>query len=306
MSDSPVIDRPRSLLIPHLVWEGILAGLVVIVSVLAVSLPSVSVFSHGTLFLRYAYVLPVAVGLALSMRTGAANLAVGGIATMSGVLYADLIAEGSSALVAGLAAVAIALGFGLVLALVTALSRVPGWAVTLAGLAVTEAIAIGVPNGQTIAIRTGGLGTGALDAIAVVFVIVSLAGGVLWLTPPVRATLGPAPSGRVTLPGALAGIVGSSVLAALAGVFQAGYIHSASPVDSTPLLLTAVAAVLLGGVSASGRGGGVAGTVLGSFLLTVIYFWALIDNEPSWVGSLVPPAVAIVVGACVSRFVNQD
>jgi ribose/xylose/arabinose/galactoside ABC-type transport system permease subunit len=306
VSEFPSIDRTRLALAPHLIWEGILAGLVVIASVLGALVPSASVFAHGSLFLRFGLLLPVAVGLALSLRTGTPNLAVGGIAAMSGVLYAELMVQGAPAVVAGLVAVLIALVFGAVLAFVTALTRAPGWAVSLAGLAVAESVALGVANNGNILLRGGGLGTGVLDTLAVVFALVSVAGGALWLMPAVRAAFAPGQAGRVSLLGALLGFVGSSGLAALAGVFQAGYLHAASATDATAILLTAVGAVLLGGVSASGRGGGIAGTVLGAFLLTVIYFWAVIEAAPFWVNTLVPAAVAIVLGAVVSRFVNQD
>jgi len=62
----------------------------------------------------------------------------------------------------------------------------------------------------------------------------------------------------------------SSFLAALAGILQAGRLAAASPVAGTGIALQVAAVVLLGGTSFSGGIGGVVGTVLGVFFLSIL------------------------------------
>ncbi len=62
----------------------------------------------------------------------------------------------------------------------------------------------------------------------------------------------------------------SGFCAALAGIFVATQTASGSPTVGTPFILSAVAAVVIGGTSLFGGRGGFAGTVAGAFVLTII------------------------------------
>src|SRR5262249_4750847 len=160
-----------------------------------------------------------------------------------------------------------------VIALVASLTTVPAWAVTLGGMAIAQAATFALLDGQTV--PTGGSpgGTGRAVFWALLFAVISLAGAVLWQIPGGRRVLGahPVPDDPVRfrvakLTGALVGIGGSSLLAGLSGVVVVTYVGAATP-GSGDNLLVAVAAALIGGVSAFGGRGGIAGTVLGTALL---------------------------------------
>jgi hypothetical protein len=93
--------------------------------------------------------------------------------------------------------------------------------------------------------------------------------------------------------GALVGITGSSVLAAVAGILQTRYISAAQPFD-TGLLVDGLAAVLLGAVSPFGRRAGVFGVALGVVIVDFLWQWELLEGAGSWVMTLTAAICALV------------
>src|SRR4029079_1894687 len=127
---------------------------------------------------------------ALSLRTGTPNLAVPTIAGAAGAGYAKLAVNGWPAIVALLLALLAAVVFGLVLGLVTGVTGLPGWAVSLAGLAVAQAVTFELTNGTTLLVPGSAVlssGTGLVWAL--LFLLVSVGGGALWLVPAVQTML---------------------------------------------------------------------------------------------------------------------
>ena len=312
MSQPSTTDRPPVVLAVHLVWEAILLLVVGIVAVLAATVPEVSVFSHGNVWSRLVLLGLPAIALAFSLRTGTPNLAIGAMAGASGAIFAELNVDGWAGPAAGLVAVLLTVLFGLVLALIVGLGA-PVWAVSLGGLAVAQAVSLGVnqTKGSTVLLHASGLSPGVFQGLAVPVVLVSLAGGALWALPGPRQALSlgapaRAPGGRATgrLVPALVGFGGSSLLAALAGILNVLYLHASMPQDSASVLLPALGAVLLGGVSAHGRGGGIAGTILAVFLLDLIGLWLLIEGVPSWVATTLIAGLAILVGTVIGALLS--
>jgi ribose/xylose/arabinose/galactoside ABC-type transport system permease subunit len=297
----------RFSLLAHAAWEGVLLLFALVVTVLAVA--DGHLFQGSAVWSQLAALGILAAGLGLSLRTGTPNLAVASIASLAGVLYARLLADGVSSVPAMIVTVLAALVAGLVLALVTGLTGAPAWAVTLGGVALAGTV--GIASGVTPKILpVGTLSTGMFTVFAAVFVIGSVGGGVLWLVPGIRGALGtttedgrPAGLGR-RLVAALVGLGGSSLLAGLAGVLYAGWVGAAA-FNSTQLqLLIALGAVLLGGVSLTGRGGGIAGTALAVYLLVVLNVLAVLKGVPVWAGVYLPATLAIFVGVLVSRLID--
>ena len=302
----PVSPVARDRLAVHLAWEGVLVIIAgVLVGVVLASTPG----AHLADILRPAgYIGLVAAGLALSLRTGAPNLAVGGIAAAAGVFGAHLVAvSGWSQLPAMTVAVAVAAFAGLVTGLFVGWLSVPAWAGTLAVAILAQSAALVISGGQPVLLR----GSGSYPAWAwlAAFAVVSVGGGALWRVPAVRATLsarrnageaGRRAGLRAEL-GAIAGLTGSSLLAGLGGVALTTYLRFGDPSSGGPnLTIIALAAVLLGGVSVFGRRAGIFGTVLGVLIVEAVVFAMSAHGVPSyWI--YVPIGAIALVGVAVSR-----
>lgn len=287
--------RPR----PQLVREAVL--LVLGVAVTATAVARGHFFAGGSVAPQVALDGFTAAGLALSLRTGTPNLAVASMASLAQLVFVLLSNQGIAAVAAAGVAVAVASGVGATLGGAVALTGLPAWAVSLCGIAVANVVAYAV-GGNTDALGTGTFGTLTLTVAAVVFVAGSLAGGVLWRLPAVRARLSPgAVDTRTPLPRALVGLGGSSALAAVSGVLLAGYTGAAGFTADPAALVTALGAVLLGGVGLNGRRGGVAGTALGVYLLAVISFAGATQGDPYWVRVALPAMFALLVGLFANR-----
>jgi hypothetical protein len=181
--------------------------------------------------------------------------------------------------------------------------------VSLFGLALLPAIAIGVTDGRLIQVQHGTVRSGG-PLWTVVFLVVSLGGAALWLVPGVRRALSPqsdpaaasAPAGRpgsARIAGAIAGLGGSSVLAAVGGVLLAATVGVGRPDAGVDITLTALAAALLGGVSVFGRRAGVAGTALAVILLVAVEDLLLIHGLSAW-WQYLAIAFAVLVGLVVT------
>jgi ribose transport system permease protein len=299
----------RFSVLPHVVWEAVLLVLALVVTMLGVS--EGHVFRSWGPWPQLAVLGTLAAGAALSLRTRTPNLAVGAIAALSGVLYAMLLGADWPLGLAAPVVVLAALGFGVLLAVIVGLTGAPAWAVSLGGLGVASTI--GLANGTTLRpiASAAWLTPGWLTAFAALFVVGSLAGGALWLVPGVRSGVRatavdgePAPGVGRRLLAALVGLGGSSLLAGLAGVLAAGRVGVGVFNGSEGSLLFAVAAAVLGGLSLTGRGGGIAGTVLASYLLVMVQILVRVNEGPGWAATYLPTSVAILLGVLVSRLLD--
>jgi ribose/xylose/arabinose/galactoside ABC-type transport system permease subunit len=97
------------------------------------------------------------------------------------------------------------------------------------------------------------------------------------------------------------GLTGSSLLAAVGGVALTTFEGAADPItNGVGLTVTALAAVLIGGVSVFGRRAGVAGTMLGVVIVQSIAFWLTAEAlSLNWY--YVPIGGLVVLGLGVSR-----
>lgn len=307
----------------HLLWEAALLLALVGVVVAILSTRGPDEFRTPTvdaLALTVAVLLLVTSALAWSLRAGVPNLAVGTVAAgaplFSRWLVAELDLPGSAlAWVAFPAALAV----GVVLAVVAVGFHVPAWAASLGVTVVLVGLYAAVADRQI------GLGDEAAPELGVRGLIVfgaaaaiSVLGSALWTIPRLRWSWGasrterdpahrPAPAGRV---GALVALIGSMLLAAAAGVLltlgelpddQGAYALEADDgyVLAGGLTAFALAAALLGGVSAYGRRAGVFGTALGVLLLALFLEALPRDLADHWL--VVVLGGAILVGLVVNR-----
>jgi ribose/xylose/arabinose/galactoside ABC-type transport system permease subunit len=278
-----VRDQP----VVHLVWDSVL------VFITAGLVGAALATTHGAHFadvVRPAgYLGFVAAGLALSLRTGAPNLAVGSIAVFSGALGAHLATgDGWPLWGAMIAAVAVVTAAGLVAGLSAAGLSVPAWAVTFGFALVAESAALVISNSQLIAVHFTSYPT--VQWLAA-FAVVSVGGGALWLIPGVRTALSAARSAREPGQwaglqpgiGVVVGLTGSSLLAGIGGVSLTMYLAATDTSGGIYLTFLAFAAVLVGGVSIFGRRAGVLGTLLGVVIVVTVTFLMNVHGiSPSW------------------------
>jgi ribose/xylose/arabinose/galactoside ABC-type transport system permease subunit len=288
-------------------WEAVL--LLAAIVVLALGVAEGHFFGGGGPWPDLAVLGLLAAGIALSLRTGTPNLAVAAVAPFAGLLYVQLVTAGHlGAVPAAVVTVLATLGLGLVLALVTGLTGAPAWAVSLGGVALVSLVAFANwPDAQFLTNLNNPDGmpanpNGLLTVTAAIFAVGSVAGGLVWLLPAVRSlsAAGDPGLGRRTV-AALVGLGGSSLLAGLAGILQAVRLDSAAFNGTETQLLFALGAALLGGASLAGRGGGIIGTVLATFVLVGVDRLVRLHEGPAWAAFLLPVTIAIVVGILVSR-----
>jgi ribose/xylose/arabinose/galactoside ABC-type transport system permease subunit len=143
---------------------------------------------------------------------------------------------------------------------------------------------------------------------------VAVVGGLFLLMPPLRRAVGAfRPVGDPAArrgPGAafmaMVALVVSSGLAGGAGVLSTLRVGAASGAADDGLLSTVLVlgAVLVGGVSAYGRRGGVLGTALGVFAVSVAVEYAAIKQWNLAVSQLLVAAGAVALGLVVTRLVE--
>jgi ribose/xylose/arabinose/galactoside ABC-type transport system permease subunit len=250
------------------------------------------------------------IGIGLSLRAAAVNLAVGPIAAACAVFFATHSDRGMAATVGIALGLALAAGVGI--GLVTVVLHVPAWAASLAG---AFAVVVWLQQHVTLPTRV----TASYDPTRHAFywyggfAALALLGGFLGLVKPVRRGLGrfrpiadPAQrrGGGAALVALLA-IVGSSLFAGLAGVLAAlsnNLTQVVTPGDAFVTTGLALGAALVGGTSAFGRRGGVFGSLLAATLIALTISYA--DQADLRVSPYALAAGTIVAGLVVTRLVE--
>jgi ribose transport system permease protein len=297
-------------MLPHLVWEAVLL-VVLLVVIIAGRAAQPRLFETNAVWQQWAVTGLLAAAMALSLRTATPNLAVAAFAAAGGIFFADQVNNGSSVALAGVVAVLFCLLLGLVLGAFVGLTGVPAWAASLGAFALLQALLLRTrADGQIEAAPTDPLTTGDVTAWFLLFVIVSVTGAVVFALPTAGRRWGLAGVGTVAgfssgrLVNALVGLGGSSAAAGLAGVLLARRVQAAQPIAQLDLLLFALGAALLAGVSIYGLRGGIFGVVLASGILAVIIVWNSLAGRP-YAAQLVVAGAAILVGLLVGWLIDM-
>jgi|HigsolmetaAR206D_1030411.scaffolds.fasta_scaffold00212_15 ribose/xylose/arabinose/galactoside ABC-type transport system permease subunit len=308
--DDPEHGEPgRDRMAVHVLWEMVL--LVVVGALLYVCNRDHPELLRGDR-LSGLLVFGTALGLltfaaALTLRISAPNLALGPVAVAAALHFAENSDHGVVAVL--VPAVLIALVGGLVVALLVAGFHVPGWAASLAA-----ALAVVVFIQQ----RTGPVDVqGEYDprrhALYLFggFAALSVIAGLLGSVKTVRRLVGrfrPVADPALRRGGAagmivVLGTVLSMILAVLAGVLlAAGGSGRVTPTTGFEWTGLAIGAALLGGVSAFGRRGGIAGVLLSAVALTLFVSYA--DERDLDIAPAAVAAVVVAVGLVVTRLVE--
>ncbi|WBU39259.1 ABC transporter permease [Homoserinibacter sp. YIM 151385] len=227
----------------------------------------------------------LAVGMTLVILTAGIDLSVGSTAAFSGMIVAIALDGALPIPAAVLLALIVGVGVGLVMGSIAAWIRLPAFIVTLAGLTAIRGGAYlttdGKPVGQDLPEAftiVGGGYLGVIPITGIVFIVVALAAAaILRFTTfgeyiyavgsnEEAARLSGVPVRVVQM--AVFGI--SGLTAALAGILLTSRLTIAQPTAFQGAELDAIAAVVLGGASLFGGRGGISGTVIAVFLLSVL------------------------------------
>jgi ribose transport system permease protein len=261
-----------------------LAFLAALVTLLAVVSPHFLTTDNMVIVLRQAALqFLMASGLTLVVLTGGIDLSIGAVLGLGACLGAGFIASGSL-LMGVLAALGAGLACGLVNGALVAYVGIPAFIATYGMLWVAHGLGYVFMKGEVIhgfpaAFRTlgagfvGGIPVPVLIGVAILLVLHV----VLHLTRFGRALYaigGNGVAARVTGMPVKRHLVTvyalSGVLAAFAGLVVIARVNAADSGTGEELLLTAIAAVCLGGTSLFGGAGGVVGTAIGSLILALV------------------------------------
>jgi ribose transport system permease protein len=265
-------------------------------------------------------VFVLAIGATFVIISAGLDLSIASAATAAGMIL-GLAMDAGWSIVLALAATALFGAFlGLLNGVMIAKLRISFLVVTLGTLSIYQSFALVVNGGQTISVfgKPGFavLGDFVNDEIGpfpilLVFdlVLLLIAGGVLRYTGlgrsifavgsnPEAARLNGIDVGRVVLATyAVAGLT-----AGLASIVQVGRLTGASPQADPTLLLTVIAAVLIGGTAYTGGEGGVLGTLIGVLFLGVVQNGLTLSDVSSfWQGTVSGAILIAAVGLGVLR-----
>jgi ribose/xylose/arabinose/galactoside ABC-type transport system permease subunit len=297
----------------HFAWEGVLLlGVLVLGYLLYANYRSaVSGTALKGLLVFVAVLGLLGFAAAISLRVASPNLALGSIAIASALWYAK---NGDQTVLKGaLWPVTLALAVGLGIAILVVGFQVPGWAGSLvATLAVIGWIEYKFPG--PVEVRGSFDPNGKVYYLIGGFAVLSLVAGLLGLVKPIRRGIGrfrsvgdPAQRrGGLAATVTIIGLIGSSGLAAVAGILLAAYWGAADkqvePGTGLEWSALALGAALIGGTSAFGRRGGLLGTILGTGLIALFMTYA---EKAGWRISLwLVAAGAMATGLIVTRLVE--
>ena len=231
-----------------------------------------------------AVLIVLAIGQTFAVTTAGIDLSMGSVLTLSGVVLGQLYSDGRSIWLAILAAVLVGMAVGFVNGFVIAKARISDFIVTLGTLSIAAGVALVISDGKPVEVINRTMldlstkSVGPLRLMVIVALVVAVLAHVLLFQTRfgthLLATGGNAEGSRAvgvrTQRVKIAAYTFSGAMAGLAAVLLVSRVGSAEPAAATSLLLNAVAAVVLGGVSLFGGRGTIVGPVIGAVLLTAL------------------------------------
>lgn len=293
---------------------GGVAALFILFSFLVPGFFSVSNFTDT--WDTYSVFLILTVGVAFTMLCGGMDLSIAGVDPLAGLILAELLAHHVSM---GLGVAVIIVGavlFGaLVNGVLIGVLRVNFFIVTLGSLTALQGLALQLTQGSTLLVkqpflaRLGNERFGAVPLDGLISLVV-LVIGILVLRytgfgRAVYAVGGNREAAR--LAGVKASLVTcltygiSAGLAAVGGIIEVGRLGSAGPSTDATIGLTAVAAVLIGGVTFGGGKGTLLGSFIGVAFISILGSGLLIAGISTYLTQLIT-GVVLVVAVTADRF----
>lgn len=298
-----------------------MAGLVILCGYLAITQPIFLTWGNITnIVLSNSVILLLAIGATFVIIAGGIDLSAASAGTACAMVLGLGLSSGLGAVTALLLTLLAGLLIGVVNGALISYLRISFLVVTLGTLSILESIALVSNQGTTISVfeleafqgvyhftldRIGGV------PILMIFDVVVVAAAVLILryTPFGRSVfaIGSNPEAArlngINVALTMLGVyVIAGLAAALAGIVQVGRLTAASPAVDSTLLLTVIAAVLIGGTAYTGGEGGVGGTVLGVLFLGVIQNGLTLSEVSTfWRGTVNGLVLIVAVALGVAR-----
>jgi ribose transport system permease protein len=254
----------------------------------------------------------IGIGLTFVIITGGIDLSVGSIASLVGIVSANMMVHSGVGAVPALL-VGLALGFvaGAVNGFLITLLKLPPFIATLGTMSVYQGLAYVVTDGkpvynvpQPFVLLLNSYIAGVPIVVVVVIVVALLAWVLLRRTvfgQNVIATGGSEETAwlsGVRVSRVKIMVYGlSGLLAALAGLVIVARISAAQSSAGAPYLLTAIAAAVIGGANLMGGEGRIAGTLVGALILGALTNGLTLLNVPSFYEQIVVGLVVLIAVA---------
>ena len=226
----------------------------------------------------------MAVGMTFALASSEIDLSVGSITALSSLVAAETVGD-YGFVVGTVAALAVGAGIGLVNGLITVKVRIPSFLVTLGMLGIVSGIARNMNNLQSLPIRNdsflsifGAGSLGPISSLLIWTVVVGLLGHLVlhqlrWGRHVLSVGADRSAAAAVGINTArirITALMMSAVAASFAGVLLAGRLAIGRHDLGENLLLTVIAAVVIGGTNLFGGRASVAGAVVGSVVMAML------------------------------------
>ncbi|RWG06135.1 ABC transporter permease [Mesorhizobium sp.] len=316
-------DRTRApgILLSYRTEAAIAGAIVVLLLAVGIFVPAaLSMGNVQNIIQAAAPLIVMSLGVFLVVVTGGIDLSVGSVFSLTGMVTALAMANGSDDLTASLAGLAVGLVFGAINGFLVTVVRLAPFVVTLITYAVAGSLAFIVTNGRSMPIgapdfwllNSGEIVPGIPNHLLFCIVLMVVLEYVLrrvvlgrWFYAVGSSATAARLLGIPVLRIKFAAYVTSGLLASFAGLLTASYILNAEATAGASLMLQAIAAVVIGGASLFGGTGSAIGAVLGALMITCIQNGVnLIGVNSFWQGSVT--GAAILLAVLIDRFSNKN
>ena len=272
------------------------------------------------IFRSQAVVFTLGIGMTFVVLTGGIDLSIASGTAASAMLLGIVVRDGSDWWIGCLVALGAGLALGLANGAMIGILRIPFFVVTLGTLSIYQSVALLVTNGETVSLfsypRFNEISTlingttGPFPTVLLLFGGLYLAGAVVLrysaFGRAVYAVGSNPEAARLTGINVRRVLIGVYTIAGLTAGFGAivstGRLTAAGPQVDPNLMLTVIAAVLIGGTAFTGGDGGLLGTVIGVLFLGLIQNGLQLSNISTfWQGSVSGSILIIAVGLGVLR-----
>jgi len=300
---------------------GPFAGLILVVALFAALEPGtfLSVYNLQTIAAQTVIVGLGAIGMTFVIVSGGIDLSVGSVIALSSVVTALALRDAWSPAVAAAAGATVGLAIGAANGVVIARANVVPFIVTLGTMGVARGVAkylageqkVDAPAGWLAEVMTRTPEPAWLTVAPGVWMlaVLALAMGIL-LTRTVFG-LHTYAIGSSEATAHLSGVrvarmkiliyAVSGLFAGLAGVVQYARLTVGDPTTAVGKELDVIAAVVIGGASLSGGIGGISGSLIGAFLMTVLANGCTLTGVPNYVQEILIGLI-IVAAVALDRF----
>jgi ribose transport system permease protein len=302
-------------------YTGVLVGLVAICIYLSVTEPVFLTWDNWqNIFRSQAVVFTLGIGMTYVVLTGGIDLSIASATAGAAMVLGITVQHGADWWLACLAGIGMGLVFGFANGFMIGVTKIPFFVVTLGTLSIYQSIALLLTNGETVSLFTYptfntvqtiiNRNTGPFPTVLLIGAgLYLVAAFVLRYTAFGRAVYAVGSNAEAAR---LTGIKVTAVLiavytisglsAGLGAVVQTGRLTAAGPQVDPNLMLTVIAAVLIGGTSFTGGDGGLLGTVIGVLFLGVIQNGLQLSSVSTfWQGTVSGSILILAVGLGVLR-----